>query len=314
MSTGQGAGENPLAALLAGVHLVDAHHHFWELTRFPYAWLQGTAPARFGDKSAIRQDYLPPQYLADMAGLPLAASVHVQANCGAPDPVAETRWLQDLSESVDWPMAAIAEVDLTEPDAMALIDRHAAFPILRGIRTPVAWDAEGRWRVARRPGVLADAGFARAARHLAERGLSLDMVVTPGQLTEVAECAAAHPDLAIVINHFATLELARADGVADWHAGLRAITQRPNVFLKFSGLWTADRGWSPEILKPMVDFALNTLGSDRIMYGSNQPVEGVNCPVPRQAQHLARILADRTAPEISDIFHRTACRAYRLVL
>ncbi|WP_424990824.1 amidohydrolase family protein [Fluviibacterium sp. S390] len=313
MTAAETAGVSQEASdLLRGIALIDGHHHYWQIGRFPYRWLDPSAPAaRFGDKAGIAGDYLPPQYLADFAGLPLQGSVHVQANCGA-DPVAETRWLQDLSDRTGWPTAIVGQVDLAAPDARQSIDRHRAFAALRGLRTPVAWDAAGRWRVADRPKVLSDAGFRAAAAHMADHDLCLEMVVVPEQLGELADFAAAHPRLRIAVNHFATLEPSQPGNTDAWEAGIAGLTNCPNVSIKLSGLWTVDKTWDPQVLQPFVDHLLACLGSQRVLYGSNMPVEGVNCPVPRQFASLARVLGGRSRAELEDIFGQTARRLYRL--
>lgn len=301
------------AGLLSGIPLVDAHHHFWELGRFPYSWLSpGAPPARFGDKAAIRQDYLPPDYLAEMKGLPLVASVHVQANCGAADPAEETRWLQELSDRTGWPMAVVAEADLADAGSADLLRRHSAFPVLRGVRTPVAWDAEGRWRIARRPDVLSDSGLNDLAGQLADQDLCLEMVVVPAQLPAVTRFALRHPSLRIVIDHFATLEPSRSGNRSEWMSGISDLADAPNVHVKLSGLWTADRDWAPEVLGPCVSHLIDEVGARRVLYGSNLPVERVNCPVGRQFEQLATILASRPKEDLRDIFCDTACQVYRL--
>ncbi|WP_323764475.1 amidohydrolase family protein [Marinovum sp.] len=302
-----------MAHWLDGIALVDGHHHFWELSRFPYRWLAPDAPpARFGDKSTIRRDYLPADHLAAFEGLPLAASVHVQANCGAADPVAETRWLQELSDSTGWPTAIVAEVDLCDPDAPEQIARHLQSPALRGIRTPVAWDDAGRWRVAGRPGVLSDDTFRSALGQVQAEGLCLECVVVPAQLPEVLALAQAHPGLTIVLNHFATLEPEQPGNLQDWRSGIAALRTVPNVCVKLSGLWTVDRQWQASVLRPHVTHLLSCLGADRVLYGSNLPVEGVNCPLARQFDQLKEILEGQPKDALRAIFSDTARRVYRL--
>lgn len=302
-----------MAHWLDGIALVDAHHHFWELSRFPYRWLAPDAPpARFGDKAGIRRDFLPADYRAGFGDLPLSASVHVQANCGAADPVDETRWVQDLSDSTGWPTAIVAEVDLTTPEAEAQIAAHLQSPALRGIRTPVAWDDAGRWRVANRPGVLADDRFRGVLPLLEEAGLCLECVVVPAQLGDVLDLARAFPGLTIVLNHFATLEPDQPGNLADWRAGISALAEAKNVFVKLSGLWTVDRNWQAAALAPHVTHLLASLGPERVLYGSNLPVEAVNCPLGRQFEQLQILLADQPKASLRAIFSDTARRVYRL--
>ncbi|TNF19725.1 MAG: hypothetical protein EP318_13350 [Rhodobacteraceae bacterium] len=302
-----------MAGWLDGIALVDGHHHFWDLARFPYRWLAPEAPpARFGDKSAIRRNYLPADHLAAFGALPLTASVHVQANCGAADPVEETRWLQHLADTTGWPHAIVAEVDLCAADARAQIAGHLAYPALRGIRTPVAWDVAGRWRVADRPGVLAEERFRALLPLLEENRLCLECVVVPAQLPEVRDLALAHPGLSIVLNHFATLEPDTPGNADAWRAGLGALGAVPNVCVKLSGLWTVDRGWRAAVLKPHVAHLLACLGPERVLYGSNLPVESVNCPLSRQFEQLREVLGDQPAPVLRAIFSDTARRVYRL--
>ena len=302
-----------MAHWLDGIALVDAHHHFWELARFPYRWLAPDAPpARFGDKAAIRRDFLPEQYLATFGDLPLGASVHVQANCGAADPVEETRWLQALSDSTGWPSAIVAEVDLAAPDARDQISRHLASPALRGIRTPVAWDEAGRWRVADRAGVLGAPGFRNVLSCLEDNGLCLECVVVPAQLPEVLDLAQAHPGLTIILDHFATLEPDQPGTLPDWQHGIAALADAPNVCVKLSGLWTVDKAWRADVLRPHILHLLSCIGPDRVLYGSNLPVEGVNCSLARQFEQLQDVLADQPKASITSIFSETARRVYRL--
>ena len=298
---------------LNGVGLVDAHHHFWQLGRFPYRWLHPDAPpARFGDKSAIRKDFLPQDYLQALHGLPLRASVHVQANCGAADPAEETRWLQNLSDTTGWPSAAIAEVDLTRDDAIALIERHRRYGLMRGIRTPVAWDRAGRWRVAAQPDVLNDPRFQDCARYLADHALVLECVVVPEQLPAIAQFAAGHAGLTIVINHFATLEPAQPGNAEDWLSGIAGLAHLPNVIVKLSGLWTADQAWSVDVLQPFFDHMHATLGAARMMWGSNMPVESIMCPIGCQFTQLGKLLSGYDAATIACLMGGTAQHVYRL--
>ena len=61
--------------------IVDAHHHLWELGSGRYSWLtDGPRDAVFGSTGPLIRDYLLADYLADMAGIDLVKSVHIQAS------------------------------------------------------------------------------------------------------------------------------------------------------------------------------------------------------------------------------------------
>lgn len=303
---------------LSQIEIIDAHHHLWELGRFPYLWLAPNAPpARFGDHTSIKRNYLTPDYRADFAGFNLQGSVHVQANSGADDPVAETKWLQSLSERTGMPNAIVAEVDLCKNDAPQQIARHAESPLLRGVRAMVAWDVDGRWRFADRPGILLDAAFRRGAQILIERNLSLDLVVVPSQLTEVADLASAMPNLRIALNHLGQPEPSQTEpdqtGNEDiWYRGIEELKSLDNVAIKASGLWTIDKSWQPDRLRPFLTHALDTLGAHRMMYGSNLPVEKVNTSATAQIRTLAEVFADCPIVDLQKILSGTATQFYRI--
>jgi len=301
------------AAFLEGIDIVDAHHHFLKLDRFPFHWLAPhTGPGRFGSKHTLRHDYLPDDYLSDFSGLSLCASVHVQANCGAQDPAEETRWLQALADKTGWPSAIVAEADLLAQDAPELIARHLENSALRGIRTPVAWDTKGRWRVASTPGAMADARFRRSLSVLEENDLCLDMVIVPEQFGDLAALASAHSGQKIVVNHFGTLEPAQTGNRQAWKTGVALLNDLPNVHMKLSGLWTVDEDWSPLVIRPYVDHLLETIGPERIMYGSNLPIETINCSLSRQFSQLGKVLCDCSTDDLRQLFSITAKRVYQL--
>lgn len=298
--------------LLPGA-IVDAHHHLWEIERFPYEWLSPSAPPRpFGDHTMIKRDYLPNDYRADIVDLPVVATVHVQANCGADDPSEESKWLAGICKSAGLPDAVVGYADLTAADIEDVLEAHQQFEIVRGIRTLAAWEPDDVWKFTNCHDLLKQPAFHKGASALSDRGLSLDLVVLPYQLADVAHLAAMFPKLNIVVDH---LSMPRADKPGDyeiWSSGIAAVSAMPNTSIKLSGLWTIDHGWKPVVLAPYVEATLNAFGADRIMYGSNLPIEKLMCPAIRQVEILSALIADIDPNAIAPIFCDTAVRVYRL--
>ena len=59
---------------------IDAHHHTWDLSVFPYTWMDDPHP--IGDISALKNNYVIKDLLKDSENLELFKSVHVQCGGG----------------------------------------------------------------------------------------------------------------------------------------------------------------------------------------------------------------------------------------
>ena len=89
--------------------ILDAHHHTWDLSVFPYSWMN--APHPTGDISHLKNNYLIDDLLEDAKNLELIKSVHIQCHGGNNSPVEETEWLQSLSDKQGFPLALVVYSD-----------------------------------------------------------------------------------------------------------------------------------------------------------------------------------------------------------
>ncbi len=253
--------------------VIDAHHHLWDLRRHHYPWLQDEVrPTHFGDYAAIRRDYLIDDYLADIAGQNVRKSVHVEAGFDPADPVAETRWLQAVADEHGYPHAIVARVDLTRDDAAEVLDGHARFANLRGVRMmarrpdQIAAGVTG-------PAVFVDPMFRRNFALLGARGLTFDLQAPVPLMADAAALAVDFPATGIVLTHVG-LPLDRSEqGMAAWRNGIAALAARPNVYCKLSGVPMTDHAWTEASLRPILLHAIGAFGADRCMVGSNFPVD-----------------------------------------
>src|SRR5919108_4925965 len=99
--------------------LVDAHHHFWDLSMGKHPWLQAARKQEmvFGDPGPLLRNYLPDDLRADAARQNLVASVHVEAAWDPTDPVGETRWLDGIAERSGLPTVLVVQAPLDKADA-----------------------------------------------------------------------------------------------------------------------------------------------------------------------------------------------------
>lgn len=293
---------------------IDAHHHLWQLGRFPYAWLAPDSPRRpFGDHSRLKSDYLVADYRRDMSGAGVVASVFVEANAGAPG-AEEAEWVDAAAADGSCPAAAIGSADLRRPDIAGILDEFARSPRMRGIRMSLCWDERPQWRFIDKPDVMLATEFRHGLRELTRRDMIFDALVVPGQLSQLADLADANPDQRIVINHLGTPWFETAEDKATWTAGMRECARHANINVKLSALWPLDRQWRPDRIGGPVKLVVDLFGPERCLWASNYPVEKLMCPVLDQIHHLETVLEDLSEGDRDMIFRRTAARIYDIPL
>ena len=296
------------------MRFVDAHHHLWDpvsnASGIGYTWLRDVgAPKPFGDPTPIQRDYLAPEYMAESAH-ELVGSVHVQADGGLPDPVAETAWLDRVGREHGVPGAIVGFVDLASADAMRTVERHlAASSRFRGVRHIIArTDGLPAISFAARE-LLDDAAWRESYGALAEHDLSFDLQLHPAQMARAADFVADHPGVPVVIDHAGTPHDRSAAGLAAWREGMARLAAVPHVHAKVSGLGMFEAGWTADSMAPVIDGVLELFGPERTMWGSNFPVDKLFGPYDRALEAVAA----RVPEAMRDaVFRQTATRFYRL--
>ena len=271
---------------------VDAHQHFWRVSRGDYGWLTPQA------HPAICRDFGPDDLRPLLAGADIERTILVQA---APT-TTETEFLLTLATATCFVAGVVGWADLGAPDAVASIEALAADPKLLGLR-PMLQDLEDdAWILHPRAGAGLDA--------MERLGLRFDALVKPRHLPHLARLIERRPELRVVIDHGAKPDIAAGE-LGGWADQMRAIGRGSGAFCKLSGLVSEARpGWRAEDLKPYVDVLLDAFGSERLMWGSDWPV--VNEAGGYEAWHAA---AEALTASLSDgdralIFGGTAAAFY----
>jgi len=293
---------------------IDAHHHLWQLGRFPYAWLDPDSPPRpFGDHGALKRDYLLADYHADVEGMNIVGSVFVEANAGAKG-TAEIEWVDEIAREAGLPTVAVGSLDLRGPDVRRELSTLLRPARMRGVRMSLCWHERSQWRFVDRPDVMLTQEFRSGLAELTRLGLVFDVLVVPQQLAQLADLARTNPDQSIVLEHMGTPWFETAADRALWKDGMKACARHANISVKISGLWTLDRRWRPEIIGVPVRFVIDLFGPERCMWGSNLPVEKLMCPVADQIASLEQVMSGLNENEMDMIFRQTAERVYNMNL
>jgi L-fuconolactonase len=279
--------------------IVDTHIHFIDPGRFTYPWL-----ARRPD---VDRRFLEQDYRGASAGADVERIVLVEAAVADADATGEAEWMSGMGARSQLVGAIVAQARL-ERGAAARdeLDRLAQLPKVTGIRRVVRAPFQSDPDFCVRPDFIA------GARLLAEYGFTFDVACGPGDLANVATLADACPDVRFVVNHIANPPL---DGpvFTVWETGLRELARRPNAACKISGQQThLPVGWDAGTVRSLVEPAAEAFGPDRILFGSDTPVQNAGGGFAPWLAALGAIFAAASEEERTLFFSGNARRLYRI--
>ena len=235
------------------MEIVDSHIHLWRRARGDYDWLKP-------DLEEIFRDFGPEDYVPATDGFNTVGAVLVQA---APT-VAETEYLLELAQHVQWIRGVVGWVDF-ESNAVAALQRLADNSLFKGIRPMLQDITLTDWVLNR--------DFSPVFETLESLGLTFDALIQPRHLDIITQLMARHPMLRLVIDHCAKPNVS-AGQFNDWALAIGRLAECPSVSVKFSGLTTeANKGESDALVyAPYLKHLFSAFGEDRVMWGSDWPV------------------------------------------
>ncbi len=231
---------------------IDAHQHFWSISRTDYGWLTP-------ELGPIYRDFLP----KDLQPLIHTAGVDRTILVQAAQSEAETLYLLDIASQTDFVAGVVGWVDLEATGAADRVAAMAEHGVI-GLRPMVQDIADTNWllRPTLRPALEA----------MIAHNLRFDALIQPRHLPVLHQFIQAYPQLKIVIDHGAKPSIATG-AIDDWAAGMKMLATHPGLYCKLSGLVTeAAADWQPKNLKSYVDILIDAFGPERLIWGSDWPV------------------------------------------
>jgi predicted TIM-barrel fold metal-dependent hydrolase len=290
---------------------VDAHFHIWRRDDLP--WLVGPMQPRiFGPYKPIRRDYLIEEYLLDIAGQGIEASVYIQANWPPERAREEVAWVASVADRTGRPQAIVGYADLTREGALREVLALAGEKRLRGIRQQLHWHANPEYRFAAREDLAANPLLQRNVAGLGEMGLVFELQVFAGQMAAAAALAEAAPETTLVLQHAGMLEDLSEAGIEAWRRGMALLARRPNVVAKLSGLGTFLRRLDAAHVAMVAAETIRLFCPERCLFGSNFPIEKLWTDYAALVAAYRDAVAPFGAAAARAVFEETARRVYRL--
>jgi L-fuconolactonase len=232
---------------------IDAHQHYWDISRGDYGWL---TPAL----SKIYRDFGPHDLSLLLKETKVARTILVQA---APTEE-ETEYLLRLAKIHHSIAGVVGWVNFDQPDVAMRIAALAADPLLVGLRPMIQDIMDTDW--------MLSPLLAPALREMERFHLAFDALVKPRHLKALAQFARSYPGLSIVIDHGGKPDIA-GRAFERWAADMIILAALPNISVKLSGLVTeAGEHWREDDLSPYIQHLLTAFEPRRILFGSDWPV------------------------------------------
>ena len=221
----------------------------------------------------INRSFLPADLVPLLRAHEIEGSVFVQAQ----HHLEETRWALRMAEENNFLSGVVGYVDLQARELEEQLDEFTGSPWFKGVRHIVQDEPDDEFLL--QPSVLS------GLRALSRRNLRFDLLLQPRHLKMLPRLAAEVSDLQMVINHCAKPGLGTE---ADWNH------------------------WTTNELRPVFETALQTFGSNRLLYGSDWPVCTLAATYGEVFESATSLTAGLSSTEQADIFGQNAIRFYNL--
>lgn len=279
---------------------VDGHMHFWRTSENPW-YPQLTPFAEQVGRPELTQDFMPAEYQRAADGLEVAKFVHVSATTEQRAYLAETAWVDALADEHALDLVIVGSVEpALPPDRLVEdLETQAMSSRFRGIRVLSGLE----------PGSVA----ARTLLGWLERnGFVFDLVTQPAGMAGWLDALEQFPGLNVVLEHTGWPSAVDDEGRRSWRAAIEQCAARTSAPCKITGLGMATADLSVEVLRPWIEEAVDVFGWDRVIYGSNMPIETMAGSYAQWIETLGAVLSGASTEEREKFYGANAAAAYRL--
>ncbi len=284
------------------MRIIDSHMHFIDVDAHDwYPALKGWGEA-VGKPELYRTfDLADHRTSARAADLAVDAYVHVSATTKPRAYLDEARWVSDLADAHDLDLVLVGTVDPELPSTQieADLNSQAEDARFRGVRVLYGLEPGSR---------AADVVLS----WLRERDLVFDLVINPGAMAGWLDQLSAHPGLRVVLEHTGWPDAVDTEGRRAWDEAMSRFAAETEAGCKLSGLGMAMMDLSADVIGPWLERSIELLGWDRVMFGSNMPIETMGGSYTDLVSTLRSVTAGTDEESLTKFWGANAAAAYRL--
>jgi L-fuconolactonase len=272
---------------------IDAHQHFWKYHPVKEAWIDHTM-------HKIKRDFLPVDLHPVLQSNHFDGCVAVQAD----ESIEETRFLLQLAADNDWIKGVVGWLDFFDPKLESHLDHFSSNKNFKGLRHILQ---------AKPSGFILRPRFLKGIAALEQYGLTYDILVCHDQLADAISLVENFPNQHFVLNHIGKPKISL--GVdKNWVSNINILSKHENVCCKISGMVTESENWTWQAadFDPFIDVVANAFGTDRLLFGSDWPVNLVAAQYKEVVGVVESFFKDASSKDVAKIMGLNAQRFYRI--
>jgi L-fuconolactonase len=234
--------------------VIDAHSHFWKFNPVRDGWITR-------EMDLIRRDFFPHDLQVLLRQHGINGCVAVQSDQSEQ----ENSFHLMLAAQHDFIKGVVGWIDLQDPDVERRLAFYQSYPLMKGFRHVLQSEKDRA--------LMLSPGFLKGISLLQKYGFTYDLLILPDQLGYAKALSAEYPEQKFVLDHIGKPDIGKGE-IHHWRKAIKALSLNPNVYCKISGMVTeADwQHWSYVDFIPYLDTVVAAFGMQRIMYGSDWPV------------------------------------------
>jgi len=278
--------------------IIDSHVHLYDPAKVNFPWLSQVPQ--------INAAFLFDQYIAAHPISKVEKLVFEEVWAAPDENIREVEWIDGESKQHMSICAAVAAVPLEDTDRTKRdLDTLRKFPFVKGIRRITQTETD--------PDFCTRPSFVESVRLLGDAGYVCDLCILPHQIDAHRKLVEACPGTTFVLNHLGKPAIKSGD-LRAWRTSIVELARLPNAAAKVSGLVTqAKPGYSDDEIIDVIQFAMQSFGFDRLMFGSDWPVLTLNSTTPeRWIEIVDRAVSGAKASERERLYRGTAASVYKL--
>lgn len=274
---------------------IDAHQHYWQLSRDDYGWLSPKSPTLY-------RDYMPNDLEPLLTNHEIAKTIVVQAAAT----VEETEFLLGLCETHNSIAGVVGWLDFEQDNFVETFERLHENRYFIGVR--IMLQSIDAVEYLQRPLVIDHLRF------LEKFGFPVDLLIHAGQFPAILKMLELVPNLNAVIDHIGKPQISQQE-VSPWQEWITEVSRYPQIYCKLSGMVTEGNidDWEESDFRFYVRHVVNAFGLKRVMFGSDWPV----CLLAASYDQIVTVLLNNlpnelTKQQLDDVFGNNAIRFYQL--